>query len=132
MGGGEVIAEIKVSNIDSHTGAVYYKHGLRKAMDLAIVGVAAVIRLDSGIGKCKEVRIVLGAVAPTPMRAKRAEGILLGKKVDDKLVEQAAQEAVLECRPISDVRGSAEYRREMVKVFTKRAIREALKIAETS
>lgn len=132
LGDGEVVTEVRVPNMDAYTGAVYLKHSLRKAMDLAIVGVAAVIRLSPDKRKCEDARIVLGAVAPVPMRARRAEGILVGKKVDDNLVERAAQEAFSECSPISDLRGSAEYRREMVKVFTRRAIRGALKIAEAS
>jgi carbon-monoxide dehydrogenase medium subunit len=132
LGDGEVVTEVRVPNMDAYTGAVYLKHSLRKAMDLAIVGVAAVIRLSPDKRKYEDARIVLGAVAPVPMRARRAEGILVGKKVDDNLVERAAQEAFSECSPISDLRGSAEYRREMVKVFTRRAIRGALKIAEAS
>ena len=69
---------------------------------------------------------MLGAVAPTPMRAKKAEEVLRGKKIDAVLIRKAAQAASAESRPISDVRASAEYRKEMVKVFTERAIREAI------
>lgn len=130
LGDDEIVTEIRVPNIEPYTGAVYLKHGLRKAMDLAIVGVAVMIRLDSEKKKSEKIHIVLGAVAPTPMRAERAEWILQGKKIDDDLVEKAAQEAALECRPISDVQSSAEYRKEMIEVFTGRAIQEALKVAE--
>jgi carbon-monoxide dehydrogenase medium subunit len=76
-----------------------------------------------------DIRIVLGAVAPTPVRAKRAEDLLRDKKVDKKLLEEAGDRAAADARPIDDVRSSASYRREMVRVLTKRAIEEALKQA---
>jgi len=117
---GELLLEIQVPVPPPGTKGVYLKHG-RSAVDLATVGVAVVMALESG-GVCRDVKIVLGAVAPTPMRAKKAEGVLRGKKVEPALVEEAAQVASGEAQPITDVRASAEYRREMVKVFTRRAI----------
>jgi carbon-monoxide dehydrogenase medium subunit len=74
-----------------------------------------------------DVKIVLGAVAPTPIRARKAEGLLRGRKLDDARIERAAQAAVEEARPISNVRASAEYRRDMVAVLTRRAVKQALK-----
>jgi carbon-monoxide dehydrogenase medium subunit len=94
-------------------------------VDLAIIGVAVIMTLGSG-EVCQEVKIVLGAVAPTPMRAKKAEEILIGKKVEPTLIEKAAGVAAEEARPITDVRASAGYRREMVKVLTGRAIRQLM------
>ena len=117
---GELLLEIQVPVPPPGTRGVYLKHG-RSAVDLATVGVAVVMALESG-GVCRDVKIVLGAVAPTPMRAKKAEGVLRGKKVEPALVEEAAQVASGEAQPITDVRASAEYRKEMVKVFTRRAI----------
>ncbi len=117
---GELLLEIQVPVPPPGTKGVYLKHG-RSAVDLATVGVAVVMALESG-GVCRDVQIVLGAVAPTPMRAKKAEGVLRGKKVEPALVEEAAQVASGEAQPITDVRASAEYRKEMVKVFTRRAI----------
>ena len=93
-------------------------------MDLAIVGVAVVVVADDGI--CSDIRIALGAVAPTPIRARQAENIVRGQKLSEELIERAAWRAAEECRPISDHRASAEYRREMVKVLTKRAINQAI------
>lgn len=127
----EVVSEIRVPDIPPQTGVAYFKHGQRKAMDLAIVGVAAKISLDQETRKCSGIRIVLGAVAPTPMRAKGAEAVLLGKEIEGKLLEQASREAAAECSPISDVRSSAGYRREMVNVFAGRALRAALAIAQS-
>jgi carbon-monoxide dehydrogenase medium subunit len=123
----EILVEIAVPSPLPHTGKVYIKHGRRKAMELATVGVAVALTLTGGV--CEEIRIVLGAVAPTPIRARQAEKILRGKVVDTAAISRAALAARAESRPISDVRSSAEYRREMVRVQTKRAITEALVIA---
>jgi carbon-monoxide dehydrogenase medium subunit len=99
-------------------------------MDLAIVGVAAIIMLQSPDDVCQDVKVVLGAVAPTPMRARGAEDLIRGKTIKHDLINKASQLAAEEARPISDVRSSAEYRREMVKVFTEKALREAFQLAK--
>jgi carbon-monoxide dehydrogenase medium subunit len=117
---GELVTEIVVPPPAPRTGKVYIKHGRRKAMELATVGVAVTLELED------EVRIVLGAVAPTPIRAKAAEALLRGREIDPALIERAARAAVEESRPISNVRASAEYRREMVGVLTRRALQRAL------
>ncbi len=119
---GELLVEIQVPVPSSGTKGVYLKHG-RSAVDLATVGVAVIMALESG-GVCRDIKIVLGAVAPTPMRAKKAEGVLRGKKVEAALIEKAAQAASAEAQPITDVRASAEYRKEMIKVFTRRALEQ--------
>jgi carbon-monoxide dehydrogenase medium subunit len=93
-------------------------------MDLAIVGVAAVVIAVDGI--CNDIRIALGAVAPTPIRARRAEDMIRGQKLSDEVIERAARVAAEECRPISDHRASAEYRCDMVEVLTKQAIQQAI------
>lgn len=123
----EIVVEISVPSPPPRTGKVYIKHGRRKAMELATVGVAVALTLKDGI--CEEARIVLGAVAPTPIRAAGAEELLAGRQIDEKAAAAAAQEAMAAARPISDVRSSAEYRREMVGVLTARAIRQAAELA---
>jgi len=127
LGDGEILAEIKVPNQAANTAGAYLKMS-RVAVDLAIVGVAAVITLDGGA--CRDIKIALGAVAPTPIRAKKAEALLKGKKIDEDLIVEAGEIAAGEASPIDDVRGSAFYRTEIVKVFTKRAIRQALEQAK--
>lgn len=117
---GELLVEIRVPVPPPGTRGVYLKHG-RSAIDLATVGVAVIMTMEPG-AVCRDVKIVLGAVAPTPMRARKAEEVLRGKKVDPALIEKSAQAAADEARPITDVRASAEYRKEMVKVYTRRAI----------
>ncbi|MBI2854551.1 MAG: xanthine dehydrogenase family protein subunit M [Chloroflexi bacterium] len=125
---GQVLVGIQVPASQASMQAVYLKHA-RSSIELAVVGVAAGVILDSDGRSCKDVRIVLGAVAPTPMRARKAEAALLGKKLDDKAIVEAAEIAAGEARPISDVRASADYRTEMVRVFTGRALRVAAGIA---
>ena len=93
-------------------------------MDLAIVGVGSVVSAENGV--FKDVRIGLGAVAPTPIRAKKAEDTLRGKNVQDELIMRAAKVASEESKPIDDHRASAAYRRMMVEVLVKRAVSQAL------
>jgi carbon-monoxide dehydrogenase medium subunit len=121
---GEIVTEIVIPGIGENAYAAYIKHAIRKAMDLAIVGVAAVVTVENGI--CTNARIALGAVAATPIRAPKAEQILMGNPLTDVIIEKAAIAASEGCSPISDVRASAEYRKDMVRVFTKRAIKKAL------
>lgn len=125
---GEIVTEIVFPPLASNQRAVYIKHAVRKAMDLAIVGVAVMLTVENGI--CKDAAIALGAVAITPIRASKAEEILIGKELTDDVIEAAAQAAMESCSPISDIRASKEYRSAMVKVFTKRAIRQALEEME--
>ncbi len=121
---GEILAEVRVPPMPADSKGVYLKHASRGAADLAIVGVAVSVIWDRGC--CRNIRIALGAVAPTPIRARKAESVLEGKEINDGLIEQAAEAAAGESRPITDVRASADYRSEMVKVFTKRAIRKLI------
>lgn len=106
--------------------SVYLKLSPRHSMDMAIVGVAAAANLIPG--GVREVHIALGAVAPTPMRAHKAEEILQGRPVSQELIEEAARAAAAECRPIDDYRASAAYRRDMVYVLTRRALEQVLAV----
>lgn len=124
----EIVSELIVPEPEPDAVGAYIKLSPRRAMDLAVVGVAVLLRVRDGV--CSEARIALGAVAPTPIRVPEAESILGGWAVnDDKILNQVADAAMEACRPISDVRGSAEYRREMVGVLVKRAIRNSLATA---
>lgn len=122
----ELLVEIQVPIPSPNTRGIYLKHSMRGTIDLAIVNIAVIVTLGSQSKVCEDIKIVLGAVASTPMRMKKAEEVLRGKRIDEDLINKSAQVASGEARPISDVRASAEYRKEMVKVFTKRAVREAL------
>jgi carbon-monoxide dehydrogenase medium subunit len=118
----EIITEVQVPNLSPQSGGVYLKHSLRRA-DIAIVGVAVVITLDGE--SCQDIKIALGAVAPTPIRARKAEALLRGQTLTEELIERAAQTAAEEARPIDDIRGYAEYRAKVVKDLTKEAIKQA-------
>ncbi len=125
---GDILTEIQVPIPVPCTEGIYLKHGIRGSVDLAIVGVAAVITLHPRRDICQDIRVVLGAVAPTPMRARQAEDMIRGKIINEELINDATHLAVSEARPISDVRASLEYRREMLKVFTRNAITQALQL----
>ena len=122
---GELLTEIVVPPVPLHTGIAYTKFNVIES-DLATVGVAVSITLSSNDGICQDVRIALGAAAPTPIRAKQAEAVLRGKKITDVLLKEAGQIASTEAEPISDIYASEEYRRELVKVLVKRVGKEAL------
>ena len=120
----EVLTAIKVPNRPPNTQGGYLKHSLRGTIDFAIVSVAVVLTVNDGV--CEDARIGLLGVAPTPIRAHRAEAIIKGEKVNEGIINRAAQAASAESHPISDVSASAEYKREMVRVFTRRLIRAAI------
>lgn len=123
---GEILTEIQVPTSSLHTGGAYLKLPSRTSIDIAVVGVAVVLTLNSEHRRVLDARIVLGAVAPIPMRAHKAENIIKGKVIEEQLIVRAAQTAAEEARPISDIRGSAKYRKEMVRVLTNLVIRQAI------
>ena len=121
----EIVTHIEIPAPPPRTGKVYLKHGRRAQMELATVGAAVRLTLDAD-GSVLDVAIVLAAVAPTPLRAVQAEALLRGQRPTPERLAAAAQAASDEARPIGDVRGSADYRREMVRVLTRRALEQAL------
>lgn len=123
---GEVLTEIRIPPSPPRSGAAYFRHSVRLIMDLAIVNVAAFVVLDGTGQSIADSRIVLGSVAPTPIRATRAEQALSGQPISPAILEQAAELAAQESRPISDVRSTEDYRRSMVRLFTRRALEKAI------
>ena len=121
---GEILTEIFIPYQPSFSASTYIKLSPRQAMDLAVVGVAVNIRSDTTLERCTDVKIVLGAVAPTAIRARRAEAVLSGSKISDDIFGEAAHVASEEARPVSDIRASEWYRRRMVEVLVKRALNE--------
>ena len=126
----EILTGIQVPNPLPHTGGAYLKLSPREK-DLATVAVAALITLNSEGTICEDARVVLGAVAPTVIRAFKAEEALMGKTVAEAVIRESAQKASEESQPITDIRGSAEYRKEMVAVQARRAIKRALELAKS-
>jgi len=125
MSADEILTEITIPKTSPRLVGEYIKFSPREMMDLAYVGVAVAYNLGQPDKKCDGVRIVLGAVAPTPIRAKRAETALEGQILTEALAEKVGQIAAEEAKPISDVRSSAEYRRAMVGAMAKRALLNA-------
>ena len=126
----EIITEIRVRVPGPGAGAGYINIGVRRAQDCNIVNVASFLALDEKDSTVKRARIVLGSVGPTPLRAPSAEKILVGEKPDAALFEKAGAAAETDSSPILDFRGSAEYRRAMVGVLTRRTLAIALKNAQ--
>jgi len=125
----EILRTIDIPILPPHTAGVYLKHSLR-ASNFAIAGVAVVLTLESSGGTCNDAKIVLIGVGRTPIRASKAEGMIKGKRIEDNLVEQAARTASGEAHPITDIHGSATYRRRMVSTLVKRAMWQALDAAQ--
>jgi carbon-monoxide dehydrogenase medium subunit len=121
---GEILTEICVPPPPPGANGTYYKFAMRRAMDMAVVGVGALVRTKNG--SFDDVRVALGSVGPKPFRARKAEKVLLGKAIGDQLIRKAGEAAAAQCAPITDIRASKEYRMELVKELTFRAIKESL------
>ena len=116
----EILASVLLPEPPPGAVAAYLKHSPRRAMDLAVVGVGVLLAQVEGRIAA---RIALGAVAPTPLRARQAEEMLrLAPRLNEETIAEAARLAALEARPISDVRASAEYRTAMIETLTRRAL----------
>ena len=126
---GEFVTGIQVPLTGNRTGSAYVRHTLRGAMDIAMVGVGAAVTLAPRTGICLDVKIVMGAVAPIPLRARAAERLMKGKTPSDDLFGAVGEAAAQESKPISDVRGSAEFRRKMAGVLTGRMVKAAVENA---
>lgn len=120
---GELLTAVVLPPPDPDVRATYLKHTYRQAMDIAIVGVATLVRFHDGDDTCEDARIVLGAVAPTPLRVRAAEAALTGEPLSDDAIDDAARRAAEAARPIDDTYSSAWYRRKMVEVLTRRGLR---------
>lgn len=129
LGSAGLLTEIDIPYPPQGSRGAYLKHAVRGAMDIAIVGVAILLTPGSSLGSIKEARIGLGAVAPTPIRAKKTEALLRNRTLDASLLREAARMAASESSPITDQRGSAEYRRWIVEALTRRGLEQCWKAA---
>jgi len=123
VGPDELLVELLVPDPGPHSGGTYVRHTPRRELDIAVVGVASQITLANGV--CAKARIALAAVAPTPVRATAAERSLEGQPVTPEQIARAADLALEVAKPISDQRGSADFRRHLVKVLTRRTLTTA-------
>jgi CO/xanthine dehydrogenase FAD-binding subunit len=119
---GEMIKEIFFPKPNLNAKMGYLKLGLRNAMAISVASIAVLMEMEKG--KCKKARISLGAVAPTPIRVYRAEEMLVGKDVTKQSIEGCCDEIKKEIRPITDIRASAEYRKEMASVLLRRLLQQ--------
>jgi carbon-monoxide dehydrogenase medium subunit len=119
----EMVVEAQIPPVRSWTATAYKKFNLIDS-DQAIVGVAAAVTVDPK-GSCTDARVVLSNAGVTPIRAKDAEKVLIGKKLGDALLVEAGEAASGDADPVSDIHASEEYRRHLVKVLTQRMVRQA-------
>jgi CO/xanthine dehydrogenase FAD-binding subunit len=127
LGEGEILAQLFVPAVAAGAADAYQRFTPRNEMDIAVVGVAASVTLDKG--QCIEARVALGAVGPTPLVAEEAAAELVGGPIDETRLEKAARAAREAARPISDKRGSATYRRQLVHTLSRRTITAAARRA---
>jgi CO/xanthine dehydrogenase FAD-binding subunit len=118
----ELLTRIFFKAPSSNERGFFSKLGRRNALAVAVVNVGILAQIDEATQKWESVRIVLGSVAPTVMRAKKAETLLSNQLVDENLIRKAAKAAASECCPISDIRSSADYRRSMVEELVERGL----------
>ncbi|MGD9038005.1 MAG: xanthine dehydrogenase family protein subunit M [Desulfobacteraceae bacterium] len=120
----EILIEVRVPTLPQNT-AWSFVELTRRSGDFAIVGVATVLFMEDG-GVCREARIALGGVAPTPVRAEEAEELLSGQVITEELIQEAGEEAAEATETEPDYHASAEYRKDMARVFVQRGLHEAL------
>lgn len=126
---GELLCGVKLPAGGPGTGSGYQKLGLRQALEIALVNVAAFVTLEDDGKTVAAARVALGAVAPTPILSPGAEAVLKGQAISEELIARAAQAAAQDARPIDDHRGSADFRRQEVLVLTRRALQQAWQAA---
>jgi CO/xanthine dehydrogenase FAD-binding subunit len=126
---GEFLVAIEIPIPPARSGAAYQRFIPRNEMDIAVVGVGSYLELDAE-GRTTRAGIALAAVAPVPLRVPAAEAVLQGQFPTEELFAQAGAIAAAACSPISDVRGSADYRRHLVGVLTRRTLVDALDLAK--
>ena len=122
----ELIVGVEIPEPQTSNKGAYLKYSRRKAIDFAIVGVAAIIKLQPGNGVCADVRIGLLGVSRTPFRAGRAESVLRGQGITTDMVNKAAETAAAESHPLGDIYASAKVKKRLVRQLVERAINEAL------
>jgi carbon-monoxide dehydrogenase medium subunit len=125
LGPGEVLVHLHLPPPAPNAGSAYLRFIPRNEMDIAVVGAGVALALDGDRTTCRSARVALAAVAPTPLLVPEAGTALAGSQLADADLERAAALARAAARPISDMRGSADYRRHLVGVLVRRALRIA-------
>ena len=127
----EIIKEFHLPCFNGNNGSAYTKISRRQSMDVSIVGIAVRISIvkEGDEFKCEDVRIAMSAVAPRPIRAKKAEAFLKGKTITPELTQETGEIAASEATPIDTFRGQAWYSKDMIKIVTKETINRAMEQA---
>ncbi len=128
----EMLTSLSVASPLPRSAGAYLRHVPRKELDIAVAGVGVYIQLDEAKERVTHARVCLASVAPIPMRAEQTEAALMGQAVTPELIEQAGQVAAGESRPISDQRGSAAFRRQLVKALTVKTLTDAVNRIKSS
>lgn len=126
----EMLLEVILPVPQINTVSRYLRFIPREEMDIAVAGVGSLLTVDSATGRCRRARVSLAAVAPTPIRAKATESLLEGELLTPELIREAERSAAEATNPITDVRGSGAYRRELVKVLLRRTLNSCLEDLE--
>ncbi|HEX9019377.1 MAG TPA: xanthine dehydrogenase family protein subunit M [Anaerolineaceae bacterium] len=132
LGAGEFLVALHVPLPEARSGARYLRFIPRNEMDIAVVGVGAMVVLDEGGARFSSARVALGAVAPTPLYVPEVGEYLAGQPVSPDVIFEAARRAQAAAQPISDMRGTAEQRRHLVRVLTRRALDGAVERARAA
>jgi len=123
----EILTKVILPETAPYSGGDYIKLGHRKSLEIAIVAVASFIKLDKDGMTIQDAKVILSAVAPKAIHAVSVEKALIGAKATAEVFETAALKAISDCRPISDIRGGSEYRRDMVAALTRKTLLKAFK-----
>jgi carbon-monoxide dehydrogenase medium subunit len=129
---GEFLVSVQFPPPKPRSGSAYLRFIPRNEMDIAVVGVGAAVTLDESRSRCIAARIALAAVAPTPLYVPEAGAALTGGPLSDALIDRAAKASQVAAKPISDMRGEADYRRHLTGVLVKRAVHAAVARAKES
>jgi len=132
MKSNEILTEVIIPAPPECSGLSYQKLRLRDTMDFPLLGVAVFLTLDGSAGTCKDIRLILGAVGPSPIPVEEAPKLMRGKKITEELIEEVSEIAQRGAHPVDNTASSPKYRREMVRVLTQKAMHEALHRAKIS
>jgi len=122
----EILTEIRIPAIPENAGYSYRKLRLRDTVDFPLLGVAVFVQLDGKDGKCRKVRLVLGAVGPAPLVVEEATRLMRGERITAKLIGEVAEAARKAARPVDNTASSPRYRGQMIPLFIRQAFDEAL------
>ncbi len=132
LGEDEILTEVLIPELPKRSGIEYIRFSSSSVVDKPCVGVAVRLSLDAATNNCQAVRVALGCVAPTPVRAKKAEELLTGKELTSELATETGFLAAQECSPLSDLRGSEQYKRAIVRTLVRRAAVQAYERARNA